>query len=181
MTPERAAPARLLETFLPQIKDTVGDFGVLDLACGSGRNARYLLRHKIPVLCADIRRTALDEISAEAAAEGTPAAVWQVDLEKPGGRPLAGKSFDVILVFNYLHRPLITGIRHCLVPGGLLLFETFTRQQAAIGRPRNPDFLLEPGELRNWFEDWEILHDFEGGDTEPRRYYASLVARKPAA
>ena len=31
--------------------------------------------------------------------------------------------------------------------GGVLVYETFTRAQAARGKPTNPAFLLEPGEL----------------------------------
>ncbi|MEY3032876.1 MAG: hypothetical protein RLZZ622_1351, partial [Planctomycetota bacterium] len=60
-----------------------------------------------------------------------------------------------------------------------LLYETFTAPQAAVGRPSNPDFLLQPGELRGWFKDWEIVAQFEGSDISPPRHFASLVARKP--
>ena len=31
--------------------------------------------------------------------------------------------------------------------GGVLLYETFARGNEAYGRPTNPDFLLQPGEL----------------------------------
>jgi hypothetical protein len=83
-------------------------------------------------------------------------------------------------VFNYLHRPLLDDIASCLCEGGLLLYETFTSRQAAIGRPSNPNYLLEPGELRDRFSGWDMVHYFEGEGQDPVRHYASLVARKPA-
>jgi len=173
-------PARLVQDFLPAIRETTETRGVLDLACGSGRNGLFLARHNIPVVFADINSVALAQIDSELAASGLRGRVWLVDFEAPGSQPLAGKEFDTVLVFNYLHRPLIPAIRCCLKQGGLLLYETFTVSQATIGRPRSPDFLLQPGELRGWFSDWEILADFEGSGDSPRRYYASLVVRKPA-
>ena len=34
-----------------------------------------------------------------------------------------------------------------LAPGGVLLYETFARGHERFGKPSNPAFLLEPGEL----------------------------------
>ena len=44
-----------------------------------------------------------------------------------------------------------------LRPSGLLIYETFTRRQAGRGKPTNPDFLLEEGELRRLAEPLEIV------------------------
>ena len=176
----KTGPARLVEQYLPLLQAAVGNCGVLDLACGRGRNGLFLVEHNLPVIFADIDPAALGKIGGELVDPDVTARLWEVDFEDPESRPLAGKKFDAIMVFNYLHRPLIGEIRNCLTSGGLLLYETFTTAQAAIGRPSNPEYLLQPGELRSWFEDWEILHYREGEDQEPRRYYANLVARKPA-
>jgi hypothetical protein len=44
----------------------------------------------------------------------------------------------------------------------------------------NPDYLLQPGELRAEFRGWKILHDYEGTPTENghQRRTAEIVARK---
>ena len=71
-------------------------------------------------------------------------------------------------------------LRH-LDDHGVLIFDTFGVGNEQFGRPRNPDFLLTHNELRNWFSDWDILHYAENYEPTPPRFFASLVARKPAA
>ena len=52
-----------------------------------------------------------------------------------------------MVVTNYLHRPLFASLLAALAPGGVLIYETFALGNERYGRPRNPDFLLQPGEL----------------------------------
>ena len=68
----------------------------------------------------------------------------------------------MIVVIHYLHRPLFPALRAALRPGGVLVYETFTRAQAARGKPTNPDFLLQPGELRDLVGPLEVLVEREG-------------------
>ena len=88
------------------------------------------------------------------------------------------------MAFRYLHRPLMPAIRQSLLPGGILLYETFTVDQPAFGRPKNPDYLLRHGELQAYFGDWNILHYFEGvrgkPETGDQQAIAQIVAQKPA-
>jgi hypothetical protein len=51
------------------------------------------------------------------------------------------------VVTNYLHRPLLPLLAEALSPGGVLIYETFGQGNARFGKPSNPDFLLQPGEL----------------------------------
>ena len=173
----------LLSQHLHALREAAQLGPILDLACGGGRNGLYLQRQGLPVVFADIREAALREISLqlERSAEGG-AELWQVDLERPGDNPLAGKAFAAIVVFHYLHRPLLPAIREAVAPGGLVIYETFTVEQAHYGRPKNPDFLLQPGELQACFAGWEILQGFEGvieGDGRARAI-ANIVARRLA-
>ena len=111
--------------------------------------------------------------------QGVTVELWQADLEKAGDNPLPEAYYGGILVFRYLHRPLIPHVRQALKEGGVLMYETFTVEQPRFGRPHNPDFLLKPGELRKWFDDWEIIDYFEGIKEGPSRAIAQLVCRKP--
>jgi hypothetical protein len=46
-----------------------------------------------------------------------------------------------------LHRALLLQLRGSLASGGVLLYDTFAQGNELYGRPRNPAFLLAPGEL----------------------------------
>jgi hypothetical protein len=61
--------------------------------------------------------------------------------------PYEGRRFDGIVVTNYLHRPLLPVLAGSLETGGVLVYETFARGNERFGKPSNPAFLLEPGEL----------------------------------
>lgn len=111
----------------------------LDLACGSGRHSRLLLELGLQLTAVDRDAAALLQIPE-------PARVLCADLEN-GPWPLTGERFDLVLVTNYLWRPLLPRIVEAVAEGGWLVYETFAVGQEQFGRPRNPDFLLQPGEL----------------------------------
>jgi tellurite methyltransferase len=164
------------------ITETHSNSPLLDLACGNGRNGLYLLELGLTVVFADRQQSKLDEVASQC--QGSKrASCWAVDLEQPEGNPLAGRSFASILVFRYLHRPLMNAIRESILPGGLIVYETFTTLQAQYGRPSNPDVLQRPGEMEATFTGWELLHSFEGAtlcETSGRdQAIAQIVARKP--
>ena len=56
-------------------------------------------------------------------------------------------TFGVVVVTNYLWRPLLPTLVASVAPGGVLLYETFTAGNERCGRPSRPEFLLQPGEL----------------------------------
>jgi hypothetical protein len=67
-----------------------------------------------------------------------------------------------VIVFNYLHRPLMPAIVEAVAAGGVLIYETFTVAQALRGRPRNPSFLLNPGELPALVQPLRVVRTREG-------------------
>lgn len=178
--------SKLITQFLPALAEAATLGPVLDLACGGGRNGLALLHEGVDVVFADRSADSLHSIEQSVAATaiekrlGSPS-YWQVDFEAPGTCPLAGKSFGAVLVFRYLHRPLFESLRNAIVPGGLVVYETFTVDQVQYGRPTNPDFLLRHGELASYFADWDILMSAEvveeGADASMQRAVARIVAR----
>lgn len=178
MSHSNASVAPLVSDNLGLLKKLKMEFGVLDLACGNGRNGLFLLRHHLPVIFADNNESALQDVEMQSRDCAAQAQFWRVDLECQDSIPLAGKQFDAIMVFNYLHRPLMEDIQRAVKPGGLVLYETFTVDQPRFGRPTNPDYLLREGELPEYFSAWEILSYCEGKRMNPDCAKASLVARK---
>ncbi|TAN41290.1 MAG: class I SAM-dependent methyltransferase [Nitrospirae bacterium] len=173
-----SGPDGLLTQYLHLFTDDLKDHPILDLACGDGHNGILLASRDFSVVLADSSEEALSQARLNAQAAGVTAEFWQVNLEQGGVDPLEGLSFSAILVFRYLHRPLIPCIAKSLKKGGILLYETFTIGQARLGRPKNPDHLLRPGELLSWFQDWEVIHTFEGTTGVPPKAIARLVCRK---
>ncbi len=114
---------------------------VLDVACGGGRHARYLAGLGSRVEATDRDSGALREL-----ADCAGVTTFAHDLEAAAW-PYGGRQFDGIVVTNYLHRPLFSHLVAAVAPGGVLIYETFARGNERYGRPRNPEFLLKPGEL----------------------------------
>jgi SAM-dependent methyltransferase len=178
-THDLSLPAELMVKFAPLLRPEVLPGPVLDLASGEGQNGIFLSLRGLDVTCCDVSGEALDRAEEQAREQGTVIRTWQVDLEQPDDNPLPDDHYGAILVFRYLHRPLMPCIRKALKSSGILVYETFTVAQRQFGRPRRAVHLLEPGELRSFFSDWEILHDFEGILDDPLRAMAQLVCRKP--
>ncbi len=135
----------------------------LDLACGSGRNAVWLAEH-------GWRVTAVDRLPLTIPGVDT----YIADLEKHEF-PIAEASWDLIVVSLYLQRDLFEPIKRGLKPGGVaivivLLMEPGHEQSL---------FRLQPGELANYFDGWEILHSYEGKSSDHHRAVAEIVVRKP--
>ena len=159
-------PSAWVRRFLPLIKP--GGL-VLDLAAGSGRHSR-LLRDSGFAVCAVDRDVAGLLPLAETGCE-----VRRIDLETGRAWPL-GTMYDGIVVANYLHRPLLSTIGQALAPGGILIYETFALGNERFGRPRNPDFLLRPGELLEAFAMLTVVAFEQGEITAPRPAVIQRIA-----
>jgi SAM-dependent methyltransferase len=114
----------------------------LDLACGAGRHTRWLRGQGHRVVAVDIDVSRMTGLADDPMTE-----IIQADLEQPGDNPLIERSFDAIVVANYLYRPLLIPLTECLGPGGVLIYETFAVGNERFGKPSNPDYLLKRGEL----------------------------------
>ena len=180
--PEPERPARWLTDNADLLPTPTGTDGplrrALDLACGRGRNALWLAERGFDVVAIDRDERALAELDAAARARSLTVSTERRDLEQPNVS-LGTARYDLIVVFRYLHRPLFPAIIAALKPGGVLVYETFTTAQAARGRPTNPDFLLEPGELPRLVSPLEILRRHEG--VSDGAALAGIVVRSSAA
>jgi tellurite methyltransferase len=127
----------------------------LDVAMGRGRHTLPLARAGYRTFGVDVKFDAVHDASRAALDAGTPIRAWCADLT---AHPLPAARFELVVVTRYLQRDLFPAIRESLVPDGLVLYETFTSRQLALGvGPTSPDHLLREGELRTYFEGFEIL------------------------
>jgi hypothetical protein len=126
----------------------------LDLAMGRGRHIETLAGAGYHVFGTDIKLDALRDAVAHAAVRRVSVAAWCSDLTV---YPLPADRFDLVIVTRYLQRDLFPTLRQTIVPGGAVLYETFTELQRACGwGPQSPDHLLKTGELRSFFGGFDV-------------------------
>jgi len=151
------------------------DACALDVAMGRGRHALPLAGAGFRTFGVDANLDVTRDTARAAREAGTPVLAWCADLTS---YPLPVARFDLVLVTRYLQRDLFPAIRDTVKPGGLVLYETFTVRQRALGTgPTSPDHLLREGELRGYFADFEIVFYDEVASPEA---VARLVARRRA-
>ncbi len=168
-----AAPSDWLQRFVHLLPPGAQ---VLDVACGSGRHLRWLADR--PGLA--LRLTGVDRDAETTAPLRALGDIITADLEA-GPWPLPGRRFDLVLVTNYLWRPLLPTLVDSVADQGLLIYETFADGQQHIGKPSRPDFLLQPGELLQACAALQPLAYEHGRLAGPPRCVQRIAARRGAA
>ena len=146
----------------------------IDLAMGRGRHAQMLARAGFRTFGVDVKLDAVKEATARARADSLIVRGWCADLRET---PLPRGFFDVVLITRYLQRDLFPAIRETVKAEGVVLYETFTVNQRRLGfGPTSPDHLLRPGELRQFFDGFDVMF-YEEVDVPEA--VAHIVARRP--
>ncbi|TWT44626.1 tellurite resistance protein TehB [Phycisphaerae bacterium RAS1] len=170
--------------FLAEVVARLAPGRVLDLACGSGRDAVFLAAGGWSVSAVDRLPDALglarDLEDRCKGAIARPIQWVRGDLETPdiGLRPpfeLSG-GFDLIVIIRFLHRPLMRRVADWLRPGGSVVCETFTTlHRARHGKPAGTEHVLRPGELPALLGGLEITRFDEGwrGEIHTARVWAT--------
>lgn len=144
---------------------------VLDVACGYGRHMRWFAARGHPVTGVDRLAEAISSVAD--LGEAVPA-----DIES-GPWPFSGRTFDAVVVTNYLWRPLLATIVQSVAPGGVLIYETFAAGNETVGKPSRPDFLLQPGELLRACQGLRVVAYEDGFLDEPPRFIQRIAAVRP--
>ena len=145
---------------------------LLDVACGSGRHLRWFAQR-------GGRVTGVDRDAAAVAALNGIAEIVVADIEA-GPWPFTARSFDAVVVTNYLWRERWPDLLASLAPGGVLIFETFAAGNETVGKPSNPKFLLQPGELLQVCAGLRVVAFEDGYEPAdkgaPERFVQRIVA-----
>ena len=141
---------------------------VLDVACGGGRHLDWFSGRGHSVCGVDID-------TSIAAVNAPQAELIQADIEN-GPWPLQQRQFGGVVVCNYLWRPLFPHLLDGLAQGGVLIYETFASGQELLGRPRRPEFLLQPAELLQVCKDLHVVAYECGLADAPTRAIQRIVA-----
>lgn len=115
----------------------------LDIACGNGRNARFLARQGFSVDAVDISDIALgllpdNDPRISVLCEDID--TWQMPEDR----------YTLILNIRFLERRLFPMIKKGLKPGGVLIFESFIDDTRA--------YSLKPNELLEVFREFRMVY-----------------------
>ncbi len=165
-----AEPAKIVKKFC-----TLAPKGrVIDIAAGTGKNALFLAKQGFMVEAVDISDVALGKLSGH----------------HPNLHPICADldTFDIpreryslILNIRFLNRRLFPYIQEALVPGGILIFETYLEGDGEdYCRSACRDYLLRNNELLHAFLSLRILfyQETKNHDQKDFCHIASLVAMK---
>ncbi len=148
---------------------------ILDVACGTGRHVKLFVDMGCTVTALDISSEALQTV----ATHSPNARRVQADIENAPW-PLDGETFDVVVVTNYLWRPLFPKLLASLKEGGVLIYETFAVGNETVGKPSRSDFLLKSKELLSLCMGLHIIAYEEGFLTAPDRFVERIAATRLA-
>jgi tellurite methyltransferase len=153
----------------------------LDIACGAGRHAIWLAEQGWQVTAVDSSRVAIELLEKRAAQKGITVMSLIADLERHEFS-IKSRAYDLILICNYLQRDLFPSIKEGIAPGGLVIAVIAMVDDDPNVKPMNPDYLVNRGELRSYFEAWDLIWYFEGkSGHDHRRATAEIVARRVPA
>ena len=172
---DRAASPWIIDRALAVPTDAL----FIDVAGGTGRHAAPLAAAGRSVVVIDfVPRALAAAVARVPRLRGVAADVRAL--------PIRPRSAGAIICVSFLDRSIFGQLAELLAPGGVLLYETFTVDHldvVARGRargPRNPAFLLQPGELPRLVKPLIVQEHSEGTvvDVVGERSVARVVARK---
>ena len=169
--PGALAPHELVTKLWPAIPKG----RVVDIAMGTGRDLSFLSKKGFDVY--GIEKSA-EAINIARSVLGEKAGLTRGNAEH---LPLRHESVEGVLVFYFLLRSIMGDIAAILKRGGVVIYQTFLKRQNGIDRWRNPEYLLDDGELISFFlGGFDLLFYEETVSLEhgKKRAVAKLVGRK---
>lgn len=167
-------PHELLVKFFPFIPGRL----VIDIAMGNGRDAVFLAERGFKVLGLERSLEAIKRARLLAQERACTLSFVLADAEH---LPFREGMADCVMVFYFLSRKILGELPKLLRRGGLLIYETYLKRQNLFGEKRDPEHLLDDGELVSVFEGMEILFYEETITNKDgkRKAVARFVGRRP--
>jgi 2-polyprenyl-3-methyl-5-hydroxy-6-metoxy-1,4-benzoquinol methylase len=115
----------------------------LDIACGNGRNSRFLAQKGFQVDAVDISDTVINHLAGKDPAINNICQdmdTWQIPQDH----------YQVIICIRFMDRRLFPMIQKGLKPGGVIIFESFIDEKK--------EYCLEPNELLEAFRSFRVVY-----------------------
>ena len=148
-------------------------FRALDLACGAGRNSHFLSANGFQVDAIDISETGLAR-AANNAPKNKSSIQWICrDLDDFAASEVG--EYHLMLMMRYVDLPLLQTITANLLPGGFVVCEEHLQTAEDVVGPRDPNFRVAPGALKEALVGLQIHHYSESIIIEPNGDKAALA------
>jgi tellurite methyltransferase len=148
---------------------------VLDLACGDGRNALFLLENGFTVTGVDFSGKALGRLNAFAGRKGYSVDTRQADLSLPGSMNDIGM-FDNVLVNHYrLGKEQLEGIENRITPGGIFFVCGFGHRHTPDSKVREED-LIQPDDFNGIKKSFDLVRYIE--EEDERGFFVTYIFLK---
>jgi len=145
---------------------------MLDAACGLGRGLAGALDTFAPLYAVDV-----SDVALRAARRLFPEGRIRWIVADVTAVPWPERAFGLVCSFGFTDLAFLRRARSIIRPGGMLLYEGFSRRQLEIRPGLNPSWTVTLPELAELFVGWEIL---ETGETPAPPYLARCAAIRPA-
>lgn len=169
-TRDYPAPDPLLFEYVPPLFKA-RPHRALDLACGFGQNALWMVSQGYITDAIDISRVALAVAHLRAERQhNRQVNLLPVDLDEYELEP---NRYDVVVVMRFIKRGLFPDIRASVRPGGRVIYQAYNTEYLHTNPHYDPEQMFRKGELLGYFADWRVLHNTNN------KGVSQLVAVKP--
>ena len=146
----------------------------MDVACGVGQNSLFLARLGYQVVAIDASYTGLHYCRDALVGSDLHVHLVAADLDR---FCLASDKFALVIVFRFLDRRLIAELKRAVVPGGLIVYQTFNVNRLRATPEMTRSYLLESGELARMFSDFDTIATNDSVDIREELSY--WIGRRP--
>ncbi len=156
----------------------IGQGIVIDIAMGTGRDAAFLSEKGYRVMGIDMSKEAIKVFKDRFKGQTERVSCIIGDANH---LPFKKNIAEGVIVFYFLIREIMDEIKAILKNGGVIIYETFLKRQNMIDRWRNPEYLLEDGELYGFFSEFELIlyEEMILKDGKKDKAIARFIGRKP--
>lgn len=148
---------------------------VLDIACGDGRNALFLLKKGFEVTGVDFSIKALERLEAFAQRSNYLLNTKQIDLSIPNSLKNIG-IFDNIIINHYrLDKKQLEHIKKHITNNGILFICGFGHKHKTDSKIREED-LIQPTDFEDIHKSFELIKYVENEDD--RGFFVTYIFQK---
>ena len=148
---------------------------ILDIACGDGRNALFLLEKGFRVTGVDFSSKALERLNMFAQRNNYLVSTMQIDLSIPNSLKNIGV-FDNIVINHYrLNKEQLEEIESHITDGGILFICGFGYKHQVNSKIRKED-LIQPSDFEDMKNPFELIRYIENEDE--RGFFVTYIFHK---